>query len=45
MMCVLSYHQKVIEQEDLSLVETQLLRFIRVRHFEQPAVTYQPAMW
>lgn len=39
-----TYHQEVIEEEDLSLVQSQLLGFIRVRNLEKPAVADQPSM-
>lgn len=39
-----TYHQKVIKQEDLPLVQAQLLELVGVRHFKQPAVADQPAM-
>lgn len=35
------YHEQVIEEEDLSLVQAQLLRFVRVGHFKQSAITDQ----
>lgn len=39
-----TYHQEVIEQEDLSLVQSQLLGFVGVRNFKKPAVADQPSM-
>lgn len=39
-----SYHQKVIEEEDLSLVHSRPLRSIGVRNLVKLAATHQPAM-
>lgn len=38
------YHQQVVEEEDLPLVKAQLLRFVGVGHFKEPAVTHQSAV-
>lgn len=38
------YHEEVVEQEDLPLVQTQLLGLVWIWNFKQAAVTHQPAM-
>lgn len=39
-----TYHQEVIEQEDFSLMQSQLLGFIGIRNFKKPAVADQSSM-
>lgn len=38
------YHEQVIEQKDLPLVQTQLLHLVGVGNLKQTAVTHQPAV-
>lgn len=39
-----SYHQKVVKEEDLSLVHACPLRSVGVWHLVELAATHQPAM-
>ena len=39
-----SYHQQVVEEEDLALVQAQFLGLVGVRDLEQSAVAHQPAV-
>lgn len=39
-----TYHQEVIEQEDLSLVQSKFLGLIWVWNLEEPAVADQPSV-
>lgn len=39
-----SYHQKVIKEEDLSLMHSCPLRSVRIRHLIELAATHQPTM-
>ncbi len=41
---VISHHQQVIKQEDLSLVLPQFLQSVGIWDLEQSAVAHQPAM-
>lgn len=41
---MMSYHQQVIEQEDLSLVDAAPLGSVRVGNLEQLAAAHQPAV-
>lgn len=40
----ISYHKKVIKEEDLSLVHPCPLRSVGVRHLIELAATHQPTM-
>lgn len=41
---MMSYHQKVIKEEDLSLVHSCPLRSVRIRHLIELAATHQPTV-
>lgn len=44
MSMTLTYHKKVVKEEDLSLMNPCPLRSVRVRHFIELAATHQPTM-
>ena len=39
------YHEEIVEEEDFSLMQTQLLFFVGVCDFVETAVAHQTTMW